>query len=157
MHPFREDAEIAREVRRDLDSVPGLGDERLDVTVRLGVVILSGAISSVARLREATRVARMVPGVKRIDERVELRPRIESDRDHDLRYRAMDALTRHLSLTRPIKVGVVDGWITIAGEVEDRFQRDAAELALASLFGASGVSNQLTLRRASCSSNASAR
>lgn len=144
----RRDAQLQREVQLEVNWVPSLMQEQLEVVVQRGVVTLSGTVSSVEKLREAERAVRKVPGVKRIAERVELRPGTGAERrDDDLRRRAIEALRRNLRQpVRSVTVRVADGWITVAGEVEDRYQRDAAAVALASLVGAAGVTSKLTVR-----------
>jgi len=49
-------------------------------------------------------------------------------------------------VTKPVKVKVEKGWITLAGDVEWQFQRMAAETAVRKLFGVIGVANLITVR-----------
>lgn len=45
-----------------------------------------------------------------------------------------------------IKVKVEKGWVTLTGEVEWQYQRQAAAEAIRYLMGVSGVSNQITIK-----------
>lgn len=148
MQPRRSDDQIEREVTLEMNWAPSLRTLPIKVVVKRGVVTLSGTVSSVEQLREAERVVLNVPGVSRIAKSVELRPDTGAERrDDDLRRRAIISLRRHLRQpARAITVRVTNCHINVAGEVEDQFQRDAAECALASLFGAAGVTNELTVR-----------
>lgn len=144
----RSDAAIRRNVQLEMNWVPSLRQEHLEVTVQDGVATLSGTVGSVEQLREAERVVRKVPGVTGITERIELRPGVGSARrDDDLRRRAIESLRRNLRPSaREVTIQVVDGWITVAGEVEHQSHRDAAELSLNALVGVKGVKNELTIR-----------
>ena len=45
-----------------------------------------------------------------------------------------------------VKITVVDGWISLAGVIENEYQRDAAEEAVANLLGVTGVSNNIMIK-----------
>ena len=45
-----------------------------------------------------------------------------------------------------IKVVVEDGWVTLEGEVEWRYQREDAEKAVTGLRGVKGISNQIQVK-----------
>lgn len=144
------DAEILRNVQLEVNWVPSLRQEHVEVTVKDGVATLSGTVGSIEQVRAAERAVRKVPGVTGISERIDLRPGTGSARrDDDLRRRAIESLRRNIGHpTRAIAIRITDGWITVDGEAEDQVQRDAVELSLAALFGAAGVSNHLTVRPA---------
>src|SRR5439155_26223629 len=45
-----------------------------------------------------------------------------------------------------IKITVRDGWITLEGDVEWQYQRQAAEAAVQHLYGVKGVTNLITIK-----------
>ena len=52
----------------------------------------------------------------------------------------------HLGAADKIKVTVNKGWVTLEGEVEWQYQKDAAESAVRYLTGVTGVSNLITVK-----------
>lgn len=71
-----EDADLAREIGKDLDADPRLRVEDLRVDVRRGVVTLRGEVSSIENLQRAVDAAAAVGGVRRVVSRltVEISP-----------------------------------------------------------------------------------
>ena len=68
--------------------------------------------------------------------------------DADIAHAAVSALGWHIQLPADrIQVKVSNGWVTIEGEVDQYYQRVAAERALRPLMGVRGVSNYLSLRQ----------
>ena len=65
-----EDADLAREIGRDLDADPRLRVEDLRVDVRRGVVTLRGEVSSIENLQKAVDTASAVEGVRRVVSRL---------------------------------------------------------------------------------------
>jgi osmotically-inducible protein OsmY len=60
---------------------------------------------------------------------------------------AVDAIKLSLPFSyKNIKVGVKDGWVTLEGEVEWNYQREAAEKAVSRIKGVKGVSNFIQVK-----------
>jgi len=69
------------------------------------------------------------------------------DRDEDLAQAALNALKRNVWVPKEtIKVEVEEGWVTLKGVVDYKFQRTAAETAIKDLARTVGVSNFITLK-----------
>jgi len=67
--------------------------------------------------------------------------------DEDIARAAVRALESHISVPRDrIKVTVSGGWITLEGDVEWQYQRQAAEAAVRNLLGVNGVINLITIK-----------
>jgi osmotically-inducible protein OsmY len=60
----------------------------------------------------------------------------------------VDALKWNISVPHDrIRVKVEKGWVTLEGDVEWNFQRDAAERSVRSLTGVKGVTNLITVKQ----------
>jgi osmotically-inducible protein OsmY len=143
----RSDSEIQRDVSEELRWEPSLRDDDIAVAVRDGVVTLAGHVDSYAEKWAAERVASKVKGVKAIANELEVVPPSSHTRtDADIAHAAVDALRWSVMVPHDrIKVRVEDGWITLEGDVEWYFQREATERAVHNLVGVKGVTNLITV------------
>jgi osmotically-inducible protein OsmY len=144
---MRTDIEIQKDVIAELRWEPSLRDDDIAVGVRDGVVTLAGFVDSYADKWTAERVASLVKGVKAIANDIEVKLPSSSTRpDPDLARAALDALKWNISVPSDrIKVKVDKGWLTLEGEVEWHYQKEAAENAVRSLTGLKGVTNLITV------------
>jgi osmotically-inducible protein OsmY len=142
------DADLQRQVLLEVNWVPSLRQEHLTVTVRQGVATLSGSVATVEQRQAAEAAVKRIRGVTNIREQIELRPGADAARvDGELRRRALESLRRNVGVAAgAVRLKIERGWITLEGAVDNRFARDAAEIALQSLYGVAGISNHLTLR-----------
>jgi osmotically-inducible protein OsmY len=120
----------------------------IGVSVKDGVVTLSGYVSSYAEKYAAERAAKRVHGVKAIANELEVRLPGSSQRtDVDIAAAAVRALESNLSVPADkIKVTVSKGWVKLEGEVEWQYQKIAAENSVRYLPGVTGVSNLITVK-----------
>lgn len=72
------DASITDGLKASLSSDPGLSSERIAVTVSNGEVTLSGEVSSDAAHLQAYKLANETPGVKKVNDLLQVRPAIAS-------------------------------------------------------------------------------
>jgi len=74
--------------------------------------------------------------------------------DHDIAQAALNALKWDVSVPNDaIKVKVAQGWITLEGKVDYKFQQTAAEDAVQNLTGVTGVSNLISIKSATALSD----
>jgi len=67
--------------------------------------------------------------------------------DDEIAEAALDRLAWDVSVPRnSVKVNVEQGWVTLTGEVDWHFQREAAEQDIRRLSGVVGVSNQTVIK-----------
>ena len=90
-----------------------------------------------------------VQGVKAIANDIEVQlPGSHERTDTDIARAAVDALQWRSSVpVGRIKVAVSKGWVTLEGEVDWQYQRDAAFRAVNHLFGVKGVTNLITVKK----------
>jgi osmotically-inducible protein OsmY len=85
--------------------------------------------------------------VRAVAEEIEVRlPSTMKRNDTDLAKAALDALGWDVEVPRVIKVKAEGGWLTLEGEVEWGYQKEAAMRAVRYLTGVRGVTNLVTVR-----------
>jgi len=139
--------ELQKRVLDALDWEPSLDATRIGVAASGGVVTLTGQVPSYADRWTAERVIKRMAGVKGLANDLEVKLPGDARRtDTDLASAAVKALEWDVRVPHQrIKLRASDGWITLEGQVEWQFQREAAERAVRHLLGVRGVSNQITL------------
>jgi len=145
---MRTDSEIQRDIEDELRWDPSLENDDIAVSVRDGVVTLAGFAKSYLDKWHAERVASKVKGVKAIANDLTVKLPSSSERaDPDIARAALDTLKWHIAVpSNHIQVKVDKGWVTLEGDVDWNFQREAAERTVRSLTGVRGVTNLITIK-----------
>lgn len=140
--------ELQKRVLAALDWEPSLDASSIGVAASGGVVTLTGRVSSYADRWTAERVVKQMAGVKGLANDLEVKLPGDARRsDTDLASAAVRALEWDVQVPHDrIKLRAADGWITLEGQVEWQYQREAAERAVRHLLGVKGVSNQIGLK-----------
>ncbi|WPP49830.1 BON domain-containing protein [Catalinimonas niigatensis] len=129
----------------------------IGVSVKDGIVTLSGFTDSYFIKREAERITEKIVGVKAIVEKLEVKlPGSSSHTDADIAKAASNALRWNVNVPDDkIKIIVNQAWITLEGEVDWSFQKIDAEDAVENLTGVKGVTNSIVVKPTIKSSNVS--
>jgi osmotically-inducible protein OsmY len=145
---MKTDSELQRDVLDELKWEPSINAARIGVSVKDGIVTLSGHVDSYWERFMAERAAKRVRGVKAIVNELEVvLPGISRRSDEDIAAVVVKALQSHVGVPEDkIKVAVSQGWVKLEGEVEWGYQKDDAERAVRSLSGVTGVSNLITVK-----------
>lgn len=145
---MRTDLEIQKDVVAALKWEPSLRDDDIAVGVRDGVVTLAGFVGSYADKWTAESVASKVKGVKAIANDLEVKLVSGSARpDPDIAHAAVEALKWDVTVPHDrIQVKVEKGWVTLDGDVDWYYEKEAAERAVRNLTGVKGVMNLITVR-----------
>ena len=145
---MKTDKQLQQDVLDELVWEPSVDAAEVGVSVENGVVILNGTVQSLHQKWTAERVAQRVEGVRAVTD--ELVVKLAGDSQHsdvDIAQAAVNALDWNASVPRDrIKVVVENGRITLQGDVEYHFQKDAAEGAVRNLKGVKGVSNYVAIK-----------
>jgi osmotically-inducible protein OsmY len=140
--------QLQRDVQDELKWEPSLDEAGIGVSVHDGVVTLDGHVLSYSERTAAEKAAKRVFGVHAVanDLDVKLPGGRERD-DTDIAEAALRALRWHTSIPEEqIKVVVAKGWVTIEGEVEWFYQKQAAYDVVRHLTGVKGVSNNVNIK-----------
>jgi osmotically-inducible protein OsmY len=145
---MRPDNDIERDVKDELQWRPDLDATDIAVSVKNGVVTLTGFVHSYVDKYEAEVAAKHVAGVVGVANDIEVRLRnVDAKPDPEIAREAVAAIKSQLPYSwENIKVIVKDGWVRLEGEAEWQFQRDTAEQAVRRQRGVKGVSNLITLK-----------
>lgn len=127
---------------------PGIDEAHIVVTVRGGVVTLTGHVRSYAEKCLAERAAGRVIGVRAVADELEIRYLCDLDHDdEDIARRALDVIAWDLAVPKGrVKIRIDKGWVTLSGDVDWRFQKQAAEADIGTLSGVMGVSNAIEIK-----------
>jgi len=147
---MKTDAELQQDVMDELKWEPTLKAAEIGVAVKDGVVTLSGYVDSFWKKWTAERAAARVFGVKAVAEEIQVRlPGSLKRSDEDIAGAVANALEWNVGVPYDrVKVQVQDGLVTLSGEVDWWYQKNAAEDAVRKLVGVVLVSNNITVKPA---------
>ena len=142
------DRELQQDVLRELEWEPTVQAAHIGVSVKDGVVTLSGYVPSYAEKYAAERTAKRVHGVCAVVNELEIKLPGSSERtDEDIAIAAVNALKANSWVPADkIKITVSKGWVTLEGDVEWQYEKNAAENAVRYLTGVKGVSNLVRVK-----------
>jgi osmotically-inducible protein OsmY len=144
---MKSDAQVKQDVIAELAWEPSVNAARIGVEVTEGIVTLAGHVGSFAEKWTAERVAERVGGVRALTVEIDVSLPGSSERsDVDIARTANDVLQWMTQLPKDqVKVMVEHGWITLSGEVNWEYERQAAKDAVRFLMGVKGVSDSLVI------------
>jgi osmotically-inducible protein OsmY len=145
---MRTDKVIQEDVEEELRWDPDLDGTNITVSVKDGVVTLTGFVKSLPHKYEAESAAKRVAGVRAVVNDLEVRlSAIDQRPDPDIARDAIAAIKSELPISpETIKVVVRDGWVTLEGQVEWQYHKKIAENAVRGVRGVKGVANMIALK-----------
>ena len=145
---MRSDSEIEKDVKAELEWDPDLDATDIAVSVKNGVVTLTGFVKSYTDRYEAEAAAKRVAGVVAVANDIEVRmPSVDERPDPEIARDAAAAVKSQLPISSEnIKIIVKNGWVTLEGQVEWQYQRQTAENVVRRIKGVKGVSNTILLK-----------
>jgi osmotically-inducible protein OsmY len=151
---MKTDAQLKQDIIAELTWEPSVNASQIGVEVRDGTVTLGGHVESYTEKWQAERAAQRVAGIKGLAIEMDVKlPGLSKRTDADIARSAQNVLEWTTYLPKEaVKVKCEMGWITLSGEVEWDFQRQAVKDAVRTLLGVVGVSDGITVKpRASMS------
>jgi osmotically-inducible protein OsmY len=147
------EATLRKDVEEELGYEPSVDAAAIGVAVHDGVVTLSGHVASHAEKVAAERAAARVHGTQAVVSELDVKlPDSGRLTDEEVAEAAVQALSWNtLVPVDQVKVRVENGWITLRGEVDWRYQKTAAYDAVCNLRGVKGVTDLLAIRPAGVS------
>ncbi|KTE20026.1 ornithine aminotransferase [Sphingopyxis sp. H050] len=142
------DSDIKRDVEAELRWDPDIDATDIGVAVKDGVVTLTGFVRSYSQKYQAEREVKKVKGVRGVANDIEVKlPSANERPDPEIVRDAVAALKRELPYSSEhIQAVARNGWLTLEGEVEWKFQSERAEEAVRRIKGLKGVSNLIRLK-----------
>lgn len=140
--------ELQKDVQNAIKWEPLLHAAEIGVTVKDGVVTLTGIVDGYYKKKEAETAAKNVSGVKAVVEEIEIKYSNDLTKsDNDIANEVLKALKDNWSVAEDhVKVKVEDGWVTLEGELNWNFQRQDAKTAISFLPGVKGVTNEIKIK-----------
>jgi osmotically-inducible protein OsmY len=143
-----DDIRLRQNILDEMEFEPSIDAAGIGVAVHSGIVTLTGHVRTYAEKEAAERVASRVKGVRGIAADIEVQifgPKATDD--DDIARRAVKMLDWNVSVPKDsVQVRVLTGWITLKGQVEWQYQKNAAYDAVRDLAGVVGVSNLIELK-----------
>jgi len=145
---MKADSQLQQDILDELDFEPSVDAAHIGVAVRNGVATLSGHVGSYAEKIAAEQAVRRVKGVHGIAQEIKVRyPSDKKTADDEIAARALSILRWNAVVPYDaIQIKVQDGWVTLSGQVDWQFQRQAAESGIRRLSGVAGLSNDITIK-----------
>ena len=145
---MKTDMELERHVMDELRFEPEVDAGDIGVAVKDGVVTLTGNVLSYFEKMAAERAVKRVSGVKGVAEEIQVNlPSFSERTDADIARAAANALEWNILVPdEKVKVTVEKGWLTLDGEVDWQYEKEAAQETVQALTGVRGVLNQILVK-----------
>jgi osmotically-inducible protein OsmY len=119
----------------------------IGVAVRNGVVTLNGTVDSYRKKIAAEQAATAVEGVRGIANDIEVKlPDAFKKNDTEIAEAVLNIMRWNPSVPEnDVRIKLEDGWVTLDGEVEWQFQKQAAKKAVENIIGVKGIINHITV------------
>jgi len=150
---MKSDMQLHKDVLAELTWDPRVAHKEIAIAAKDGVVTLTGSVPSFAEKWAAERAVEKVAGVKVVANELTVSvPTPYFHSDTEIAHKVVDVFAWDIQVPDDkIKTVVTNGWVTLEGEVEWKFQRDAAAKAVRNLAGVRGVTNNITMMPKSAS------
>jgi len=143
------DDDLRRDVAAELCWDPQVDSTAIEASAVSGMVTLRGTVASLTHKRAGGNAAARVRGVTRVANELTVQiPDKDQRDDEDLRGDVLEALMLEGSVPMTVDAQVRDGFVTLTGTVEWRYQREAAESRTAGVPGVVGIDNAIALAQA---------
>jgi osmotically-inducible protein OsmY len=125
---------------------PKVDSAAVAVSADDGTITLRGTVGSFREKREAKHAAERVFGVTSVDNKLQVRLLVGSQRDDaDLRGDILQAMALDSLVPATVDAKVDSGVVSLTGTAEWQYQRDEAEFVAANILGVIDVWNEIEL------------
>jgi osmotically-inducible protein OsmY len=142
---MKTDLEIQKDVQLELKWQPFLKSSEIGVSVKDGIVTLTGEVDTYSKKVSAENATKKVEGVTAVVQNIEVKLHV-SGKKSDLEIAEAVRNNLRWSSTVPyenLKEVVENGWVTLEGETEWEYQKRSAENLVENLSGVVGVINNI--------------
>ena len=139
------DKQLREAVLRQLEWQPEIVSQDISVNAKEGAVTLTGFVHSYAEKVAAEKAAKSVYGVKAVANDIDVKPMTRTD--PEIARDVLGAMALDLSVPDDrLKAGIQNGFVTLEGNVEWHYQREAAESCARKVNGVRGVANKIEVK-----------
>ena len=145
---MKTDSQLQHDVLEELKWEPEVDHAHIGVAANQGVVTLTGHVPSYLQKIAAERAAKSVNGVMAVAEEIEVRfPFDPKTSDEEIAARIVQLFRWDISVPDDrIQVVVAKGKVTLTGEVDWNYQKEAAKAAASRISGVKSVYNTIIVR-----------
>jgi osmotically-inducible protein OsmY len=145
---MKTDSQLRQDIRTELKWEPSVFAARIDVDVASGVATLTGEVDSYLQRWNAERAAHRVTGLRAVATKLKVAlTHVGHHSDADIAESVENVLEWTLSVPAgTLHVMVEGGWVTLSGDVDLPYEREAASQSVGTLLGVTGVSNFIRIR-----------
>jgi hyperosmotically inducible protein len=142
------DISLRQDILDELEFEPAVNAAHIGIAVDKNVVTVTGMVSSYAEKTAALSAVRRVRGVRAVADEIQVHyPFEKKTSDSEIAKRALDILGWDTMIpSGSIDVVVRDGWLTLEGNVDWYYQKQAAEDDVRKLSGVRGVTNSIVIK-----------
>ena len=144
---MKSNAELQKDVQDEISWSPMLNPAEIGVTVKDGLITLTGVVDNYSKKRAAENAAKKVKGVKAVAEEITVKYGDSKISDTEIAKTILNALKNNVEVPdNSLKVEVENGGVvTLTGKVDWKFQSKAAEETIKFLPGVELVFNQISI------------
>jgi osmotically-inducible protein OsmY len=145
---MKTDENLQKDVQDALKWEPQLHAAEIGVIAKNGIITLTGTVDNYYKKMEVENATKKVNGVKAIVEKIEIKPvNSKSINDNNIAEKILNVFKSDFSIPdEKIKLKVEKGWVTLEGNVNWNYQKEAAKNAVVDLMGVRGVTNNIMTR-----------
>ena len=139
---------LQKNVQDALKWEPQLQAAEIGVIAKNGIVTLTGTVDNYYKKNEVENAIKKVSGVKAIVEKIQIKTADSKDiTDNIIAERILNVFKSDFSIPHEkIKLKVEKGWVTLDGNVNWKYQKEASKSAITGLMGVRGVTNNIKTR-----------
>lgn len=145
---MKTDEILRQDVSNALQSNPMIAPTCFQVLANSGAITLTGAVDNYSIKSEAEAIAKEVAGVQSVINMIDVRFNSwEEKKDFDITREILKTFRwNRNTLNDTIKVEVISGQVTLSGELEWNYQKEAASEVVTNLIGVKGVNNNIIIK-----------
>jgi len=145
---MKSDADLRSDILAEMDWEPSIHSHDVGVSVHDGVVTLTGTVPTYFEKWATEAAVKRVSGVRGVAEELTVNLLADHQRnDTDIAKSLANALDWSVLVpTGKVTNTVANGWVTLSGEVQWKYQSDAAYAAVRHLMGVKNVVNQIVVK-----------
>jgi osmotically-inducible protein OsmY len=146
LHMNKTDNQLKKDIETELSWDPKVNAAKIGVTVDQGAVSLLGSVDTYAEKWAAEEATKRVSGVRTVAHDLTVKVLGEHERgDSEIAAAVQRALEWDVFIPKTVSAEVHQGSVTLRGQANWHYQRDAAERAVRYLRGVVSVSNVIAL------------
>lgn len=145
---MKNNQELQKDVQNAIKFEPLLNAAEIGVIAKEGVITLTGTVNSYAKKMEAEDAAKNVTGVKAVVENIEVKFANNYEKsDNEIATEVLNALKSNWDVPdNKLKIKVENGHVTLEGELQWNYQKEAAKKSVSNLAGVKILSNNIGIK-----------